>query len=352
MRSSSQIEEHWAKTYDPIYQNILTRSVFEDSDGPQLKRSKTVRQSLSDYIYPGSQQKFAPLNEIGEITNELSTEQVRSLAVTTAFPLFIQSLECQEWLKNEKRMEDKSYPTEKACDFPPPDEETLTKTKASIKDATSHLEHAYFDFFVGDHKDWASVLMQEMENLPLCVSIAIAREDQPGFPLIYVNKSFERMTGYTRQECLGQNCRFLQSEETELSQIALMSAALKAAKPVNVALTNRRKDGSDFKNCLAMQPVFDDNNEYAFVFGCQYALSDAPITDREMDIDLVTDLLAALPYLISTITGSAKGFNRYCDDSDSEKTSIPSRSRFAHTKKRTMEILPDSRQRHIKYDAK
>lgn len=109
---------------------------------------------------------------------------------------------------------------------------------------------------------WLTGLLASIESLPVCVSLAAASENMRGFPLIYVNAAFEATTGYDRCEIIGQNCRFLQmgKEEghvAEKDSIARLTEALKDAKPVKVAITNFRKDGTPFRNLLAMKPIMD-----------------------------------------------------------------------------------------------
>jgi|GEM_PF-4663017 len=46
-------------------------------------------------------------------------------------------------------------------------------------------------------------------------SVTIVDALKPDFPMIYVSDAFERLTGYSREEALGKNCRFLQGPGTE-----------------------------------------------------------------------------------------------------------------------------------------
>jgi hypothetical protein len=57
---------------------------------------------------------------------------------------------------------------------------------------------------------WLKALVGSFEDLPVCISIASASAEMRGFPLVYVNKCFEMITGYDRSEIIGQNCKFLQ----------------------------------------------------------------------------------------------------------------------------------------------
>lgn len=80
------------------------------------------------------------------------------------------------------------------------------------------------------------------------------------FPLIYVNDEFSKLTGYTdSQEVLGRNPRFLQSEEcTEMSQVEKMRLCLRDrdVQGGKFVVTNKRKNGTTFKNLVAMKPIF------------------------------------------------------------------------------------------------
>ena len=109
---------------------------------------------------------------------------------------------------------------------------------------------------------WLTGLLSSIESLPVCISLAAASETMRGFPLIYVNAAFEHCTGYDRDSVIGQNCNFLQKGKqadhiSEPESIARLSEALRNAMPVKVAITNFKKDGSPFRNLLAMKPILD-----------------------------------------------------------------------------------------------
>ena len=113
-----------------------------------------------------------------------------------------------------------------------------------IMKASIGIDDDELDFLLGSGR-WMANIFSSIENLRFCVTLASAdRKKQPGFPLLYVNKAFEKMTGYNRSDILGKNCRFLQGEHSEKEQIQLMGQALATAQPVKAAITNRRKDGS------------------------------------------------------------------------------------------------------------
>ncbi|MEK1941386.1 MAG: EAL domain-containing protein [Pseudomonas sp.] len=95
-----------------------------------------------------------------------------------------------------------------------------------------------------------------LEASPLGISIADAR--QPDLPLIYCNPMFERITGYSRAEVLGQNCRFLQSDDRNQSELHLLRAALQRGDGAQVVVRNYRKNGTPFWNEITLSPLRDD----------------------------------------------------------------------------------------------
>jgi PAS domain-containing protein len=127
--------------------------------------------------------------------------------------------------------------------------------KTVVTEASKSIDEEEMHFML-QHSYSLANLFASVENLQYCVTLATARRDRPGFPLVYVNKAFEAATGYKREEIIGQNCSFLQSESTEQDQIDLMVQALATAQPVKVVLTNKRKDGtgSIFDKNLALSP--------------------------------------------------------------------------------------------------
>ena len=87
------------------------------------------------------------------------------------------------------------------------------------------------------------------------VSIVISDITQVGQPIIYVNNAFTDLTGYEKDEIIGSNCRFMQSDNTSQDDIAQLRNAIAERKPIETTLLNYRKDGSAFYNHLMLTPV-------------------------------------------------------------------------------------------------
>jgi PAS domain S-box-containing protein len=92
------------------------------------------------------------------------------------------------------------------------------------------------------------------------------REDNP---LIAVNDAFLEMTGYTADEVLGRNCRFLRGPDTENAQTKNLREAIYEKRTTLAELINYRKDGSRFRNAVMIAPLFDDNGQIEYFVGSQ-----------------------------------------------------------------------------------
>lgn len=99
------------------------------------------------------------------------------------------------------------------------------------------------------------------------VGITIADATQPDLPLIYVNPAFERMTGYSAEDALGRNCRFLQGEDRRQLGLDEIRLALRQGRPGRALVRNYRKDGGAFWNELTLAPVHDDAGRLTHFIG-------------------------------------------------------------------------------------
>ncbi|GJM06442.1 MAG: hypothetical protein DHS20C10_01760 [marine bacterium B5-7] len=91
----------------------------------------------------------------------------------------------------------------------------------------------------------------------------------PDLPLIYVNRAFERLTGYDKEEILGRNCRFLQGNLPPQQNLVQVRHALENFTNCRVRIKNMRKDGSTFWNELSLSPIFDDVGRATHFVGIQ-----------------------------------------------------------------------------------
>ncbi|MBO0592616.1 PAS domain S-box protein [Cellulophaga sp. E16_2] len=99
--------------------------------------------------------------------------------------------------------------------------------------------------------------------------IIICDAQQPDFPIIYGNEAFTKITGYEKVEFMGQNCRFLQGDDTDQIEIKKMSAAIKKGEDCRVVLRNYRKDGSLFWNEISITSIYNTKKILTHYVGVQ-----------------------------------------------------------------------------------
>ncbi|WP_372971209.1 EAL domain-containing protein [Marinobacter sp.] len=136
--------------------------------------------------------------------------------------------------------------------------------------------------------------------------VVIADAQLSGYPLIYVNPAFERITGYCADDMIGQSCRILQGPDTSESAIASIREGLENMREVHTSLLNYRKDGSCFWNDLYIAPVRDDDDEVTHFIGIQTDISDRIRQEEVLTFQASHDSLTGLPnriYLESHLQG-------------------------------------------------
>lgn len=99
--------------------------------------------------------------------------------------------------------------------------------------------------------------------------IVIAEQEGEDNILIYVNKAFETLTGYSSDDILYQDCRFLQAGDRDQTGLQLIRDAIASGQPTRQILRNYRKDGAHFWNELSITPVFNENDQLTYFIGVQ-----------------------------------------------------------------------------------
>lgn len=117
-----------------------------------------------------------------------------------------------------------------------------------------------------------------------CVNgVTLADPDLEDAPIIYANKAFERLTGYSQEDIIGRNCRFLQGDDRDQEARQQIADAIKKHEAVEVTLRNYKKDGSLFHNRLKIVPLFDRKQRVIYYLGVQYDITDQVDASNEID---------------------------------------------------------------------
>jgi|Transcript_12391 PAS domain S-box-containing protein len=96
----------------------------------------------------------------------------------------------------------------------------------------------------------------------------------PDNPIVYATQGFLNLTGYTLDQVLGRNCRFLQGPETDPKAVEKIRRAIEEGNDMSVCLLNYRVDGSTFWNQFFIAALRDASGNITNYVGVQCKVSD------------------------------------------------------------------------------
>jgi len=132
-------------------------------------------------------------------------------------------------------------------------------------------------------KDESMIPFVLSQILDTCVNgITLSDPDQEDNPIVYANEAFELITGYSRDETIGRNCRFLQGEDRDQEGIERIREAIREKRPVTVTLRNYKRDGALFYNQFSIRPLFDQQGNLIYYLGIQYDVTNQVEAEEEL----------------------------------------------------------------------
>ncbi|CAI7576143.1 unnamed protein product [Penicillium glandicola] len=115
-------------------------------------------------------------------------------------------------------------------------------------------------------------------------------------PIVYVSEAFERLTGYTKDEIVGRNCRFLQAPDGRINAgakrifvdgqtVYRLRSTIDDRNEIQASIINYRKGGQPFMNLITMIPIKWDSDVYRYYVGFQVDLVEKPDAVRGRNPD-------------------------------------------------------------------
>ncbi len=169
--------------------------------------------------------------------------------------------------------------------------------------------------------------------------LIVTDQRQPNHPIVYANAAFSRITGYHTADILGRNCRFLQNDDRDQSQIGAMRTAIGEGRAITVTLRNYRRDGSAFWNEVRLAPLDGSLGGTGYYIGFQrdvtsrvedgiklrHALTEATAANL-----LKARLLTAINHEFRTPIGIIAGFAELLLAADRRSQPAPPQSEYLH----------------------
>ena len=96
----------------------------------------------------------------------------------------------------------------------------------------------------------------------------------PDNPIVYASAGFYQLTGYTQDQVLGRNCRFLQGPATDPRAVDIIRKAIASGADATTCLLNYKADGTPFWNQFFIAALRDAGGNITNYVGVQCKVSD------------------------------------------------------------------------------
>ncbi|KAF4953950.1 hypothetical protein FGADI_5599 [Fusarium gaditjirri] len=127
----------------------------------------------------------------------------------------------------------------------------------------------------------------DLGAIDLSCSFVVCDTTLEDCPMVYVSDNFQSLTGYSRHEAIGRNCRFLQAPDGKVERgssrpfvdngaIQYIRKEVQDRRESQISLINYRKGGKPFLNLLTIIPIPWDTDEIRYYVGFQIDLVQTP----------------------------------------------------------------------------
>lgn len=121
------------------------------------------------------------------------------------------------------------------------------------------------------------VFMQAVENCPVAISITDLKAN-----ILYANRAFTQVTGYTEGEVIGKNESILSNHTTPRLVYQALWGRLAQQRPWSGLLVNRRKDQSLYLAELTVAPVVNEQHKTVYYLGMHRDCTEVHALERRV----------------------------------------------------------------------
>ncbi|TCV90856.1 PAS domain S-box-containing protein/diguanylate cyclase (GGDEF)-like protein [Sulfurirhabdus autotrophica] len=113
--------------------------------------------------------------------------------------------------------------------------------------------------------------------------------------VVYVNPAFSQLTGYSAEEAIGKNPRFLQGKDTSQATRIVLRETLAAGRKAHVEMLNYTKEGLRFWIDLSIVPVANDSGDITHFVAIQHDITERKAAEQAIARIALEDRLTGLP---------------------------------------------------------
>jgi len=126
------------------------------------------------------------------------------------------------------------------------------------------------------------------------IAAVISDPQLPDNPIVATNRAFCTLTGYSEDEIIGRNCKFLAGPATEPWLTERIRDGVRQQRPVLVEILNYKRCGTPFRNAVLVAPVFDAQGALRYFLGSQVELHDDDVGPNSNRHHLAVERVKAL----------------------------------------------------------
>jgi PAS domain S-box-containing protein len=129
-----------------------------------------------------------------------------------------------------------------------------------------------------------------LESMTQSILITSPELDLPGPYIVYVNRAFEEMTGWRREEVIGKTPRILQGPNTDLSIFQNLGEIIGKGEVWEGRTVNYKKDGTEFNMEWSIAPVFDKNRDIYQLLAVQNDITEHVRIEKRLEKSIKREL--------------------------------------------------------------